>query len=64
MSQSQIPFKEQSGNWISVELGELVASAVLSIKRGPPSLLPEGPMGAGAAKLQQGKRGGRDNDNG
>lgn len=35
MSRSQIPFKEQSGNGISVEMGELVVSAVLGIRQRP-----------------------------
>lgn len=39
---SQIPLKEQSGNWISAEADEMVASAVLSIRQGPLGLPPEG----------------------
>lgn len=33
MSRSQIPFKEQGGEGIRVETGELVVSAVLSIRQ-------------------------------
>ena len=41
VSRSQIPLKEQSGNWISAEADGMVASAVLSIRQGPLSLPPE-----------------------
>lgn len=55
---SQIPSKEQSRTWISVEMGELAVSAVLSIRRGAPS------GGAGTREpshwLEWGRRGGRD----
>lgn len=43
---SQIPSKEQSRTWISVEMGELAVSAVLSIRRG---FLPEG-LGRGSPR--------------
>jgi len=42
VSRSQIPLKEQSGNWISAEADGMVASAVLSIRQGPLGLPPEG----------------------